>query len=159
MREPDGRPMFLIGLAVPRDIDAACAHVDGVSLCDIDDLQAIASRNRRGRQVGAPRREGIIEEEIQKFAPWLGSLEVLPTVAALRAHATQIAAQVIEENAGKWESASPRDRDRIDAIARRVVNRLLHGPTLQMKEMHDARLNPPMAPGRDLFGLSVDEGV
>jgi glutamyl-tRNA reductase len=159
MRDRDGRPMLLIDLAVPRDIDGACARLDGVSLCDIDDLQAVASRNRRGRQAEARRAEGIIEEEIQKFATWLGSLEVLPTVAALRAHAAEIAAQVVEENTGKWETASPRDRSRVDAIARTIVNRLLHVPTLQMKEMHDDRVHARMALVRDLFGLSVEEGV
>jgi glutamyl-tRNA reductase len=159
MAERGGRPMLLIDLAVPRDIDGACARLDGVSLYDIDDLQAVASRNRRGRQAEARRAEGIIEEEIQKFATWLGSLEVLPTLAALRAHATEIATQVVEENSGKWESASPRDRGRVDAIARTIVNRLLHVPTLQMKEMRDDRVHARMALVRDLFGLSVEEGV
>ncbi len=155
----EGRPMMLIDLAVPRDIDGACAKLDGVSLYDIDDLQAVANRNRRVRQVEARRAEGIVEEEIQRFATWLGSLEVLPTLAALRAHATEIASQVLSENAGKWESASPRDRERIDAIARTIVNRLLHEPTLQMKEMRDDRVHARMALVRDMFGLSVQEGV
>ena len=85
----DGRPMLLIDLAVPRDIDAACGEIDGVSLYDIDDLQAVIARNRKVRQAEARKAEGIIEEEIQHFAAWLGSLEVLPTLAALRARATR----------------------------------------------------------------------
>ena len=159
MRARDGRPLLLIDLAVPRDIDDACAQLDGVTLYDIDDLQAVAMRNRRVRQAEARRAEGIIEEEIQQFATWLGSLEVLPTLAALRTHATQIAGQVVDENRGKWESASPRDLERVDAVARAVVNRLLHEPTLQMKEMHDDRVHARMALIRDLFGLTVEEGV
>ena len=159
MEARKGRPMLLIDLAVPRDIDGACARLDGVSLYDIDDLQAVASRNRRGRQAEARRAEGIIEEEIQRFATWLGSLEVLPTLAALRAQATEIATQVVAENAGKWETASPRDRSRVDAIARTIVNRLLHVPTIQMKEMHDDRVHARMALVREMFGLSVEEGV
>jgi glutamyl-tRNA reductase len=155
MTERGGRPMLLIDLAVPRDIDAACAKLGGISLYDIDDLQAVATRNRKVRQVEARKAEGIIEEEIQQFAAWLGSLEVLPTLAALRAHATLIAEQVVHENDGKWESASPRDRERIDAVARTVVNRLLHEPTRQMKEMHDDRVHARMALVRDLFGLAV----
>ena len=159
MRAREGRPLLLIDLAVPRDIDDACAGLDGVTLFDIDDLQAVATRNRKGRQAEARRAEGIIEEEIQKFAAWLGSLEVLPTLAALRAYAAQIAGQVVEENRGKWESASPRDLERIDAVARAVVNRLLHEPTLQMKAMHDDRVHGRMAVIRDLFGLTVPEGI
>ena len=159
MRARDGRPLMLLDLAVPRDIDAACGVVEGVTLFDIDDLQAVATRNRKGRQAEARRAEGIIEQEIQKFAVWLGGLEVLPTLAALRGHATEIAGQVVAENRGKWESASPRDLERVDALARAIVNRLLHEPTLQMKAMHDDRIHARMALIRELFGLSVDEGV
>jgi glutamyl-tRNA reductase len=157
MTERDGRPLLLIDLAVPRDIDAACADLDGVSLHDIDDLQAVASRNRRVRQAEARKAEGIIEEEIQQFAAWLGSLEVLPTLAALRAHATEIAQAVVDDNEGKWESASPRDRERIEVLARAVVNRLLHEPTVRMKEMRDDRVHARMALVRDLFGLTAEE--
>jgi glutamyl-tRNA reductase len=154
----DGRPLLLIDLAVPRDVDAACADLPGVSLHDIDDLQAVASRNRKVRQAEARKAEGIIEEEIQQFAVWLGSLEVLPTLAALRSRATEIAQAVVSENDGKWESASPRDRERIDALARAVVNRLLHEPTVRMKEMRDDRVHARMALVRDLFGLSAQDG-
>ena len=153
------RPLLLLDLAVPRDIDAACGVLEQVTLFDIDDLQAVATRNRKGRQAEARRAEGIIEEEIQKFAVWLGALEVLPTLAALRTRATDIAGQVVSENRGKWESASPRDLERVDAIARAVVNRLLHEPTLQIKAMHDDRIHARMALIRELFGLTVDEGV
>ena len=157
MRERSGRPMLLIDLAVPRDIDSACGQLPGVSLADIDDLQAVAERNRRVRQAEARKAEGIIEQEIQKFAAWLGSLEVLPTVAALRAHAAEIAEQVVQENATKWETASHRDLERVDAVAKAIVNRLLHEPTLQMREMRDGRVHARMALVRDLFGLSAAE--
>jgi glutamyl-tRNA reductase len=152
-----GRPMLLIDLAVPRDIDSACVGVDGVSLYDIDDLQAVIARNRQVRQVEARRAEGIVEEEIQHFAAWLGSLEVLPTLAALRAHAAGIAEQVLQENAGKWESASPRDLERVEAVARAVVNRLLHDPTVRLKERPDDRVHARMALVRDLFGIAAQE--
>ena len=151
-----GRPLLLIDLAVPRDIDSACAELDGVSLYDIDDLQAVAVRNRKVRQGEARKAEGIIEQEIQQFAGWLGSLEVLPTVTALRVHATEIASQVVAENAGKWDGASERDLERVDAIARTIVNRLLHGPTARLKELHDDRVHARMALIRDLFGLEVE---
>jgi glutamyl-tRNA reductase len=157
MEARNGRPMLLIDLAVPRDIDAACAEIAGVSLYDIDDLQAVIARNRRVRQAEARKAEGIIEEEIGHFATWLGSLEVLPTLAALRARATEIADQVLRENNGKWESASPRDRERVDAIARAIVNRLLHDPTVRMKELRDDRVHARMALVRDLFGLAEEE--
>jgi glutamyl-tRNA reductase len=143
-----GRPLLLIDLAVPRDIGATCAEIPGVSLYDIDDLQAVITRNRGVRQAEARKAEGIIEEEIQQFAGWLGSLEVLPTISSLRARATEIAEQVVRENEGKWESASPRDVRRVEGLAKAIVNRLLHEPTLRMKELGDGRVHARMARGR-----------
>ncbi len=157
MRAREGRAMLMIDLAVPRDIDAACGDLEGVSLYDVDDLDAVAARTRRVRQGEARKAEGIVEEEIQSFATWLGSLEVLPTLAALRTHATQIAEQVVSENEGHWESASERDLDRVDAIARAIINRLLHHPTARIKELRDDRVHARMALVRDLFGLTVDD--
>jgi glutamyl-tRNA reductase len=157
MRARGGRPILLIDLAVPRDIDAGCGDLDGVSLYDIDDLQAVIARNRRVRQAEARRAEGIIEEEIQHFAAWLGSLEVLPTVAALRGRADEIVEQVLRENSNKWQSLSPKDQDRVEALARAIANRLLHEPTVRMKELSDDRVHARMALVRELFGLEVDE--
>jgi len=151
------QPLLIIDLAVPRDVDAACSEVVGVSLFDVDDLEAVVARNRNVRQGEARRADGIVEEEIQSFATWLGSLEVLPTLAALRTHATEIAEQVVAENDGRWESASERDLERVHAISRAIVNRLMHHPTLRIKELRDDRVHARMALVRDLFGLSVDD--
>ena len=159
MSSRSGRPLLLIDLAVPRDIDSSCSEIEGVSLYDIDDLQAVVTRNRRVRQAEARKAEGIIEQEIQQFAAWLGSLEVLPTLTALRLHATEIASQVVSENAGKWESLSERDRERVEAVARTIVNRLLHGPTARLREHRDDRVHARMAMIRDLFGLEVESGA
>jgi glutamyl-tRNA reductase len=153
MHRRDDRDLLLIDLAVPRDIDSGCQEIDGVSLYDIDDLEAVIARNRTVRQAEARRAEGIVEEEIKTFAGWLGSLEVLPTVAALRGRAVEIAEQVLRENEGKWDSASPRDLERVDAIARAVLNRLLHEPTLRMKALNDDRVHARMALVRELFAL------
>jgi glutamyl-tRNA reductase len=152
------RPLLIIDLAVPRDVEASCAGVEGVALYDVDDLESVVARNRRVRQSEARKADGIVEEEIQSFATWLGSLEVLPTLAALRNHATAIAGQVLAENDGRWESASEQDIERVQAIARAIVNRLLHHPTLRMKELRDDRVHARMALVQDLFGLSIDDG-
>jgi glutamyl-tRNA reductase len=157
MRSRTERPLLLIDLAVPRDIDADCGGIAGVLLYDIDDLQAVVQRNRKVRQAEAQRAEGIIEEEIQHFATWLGSLEVLPTIAALRGRANEIASAAIHENDGKWESASEKDLERVEALARSLVNRILHEPTLKMKELRDDRVHARMALVRELFGLNATE--
>jgi glutamyl-tRNA reductase len=74
----------------------------------------------------------------------------------MRAHAARIAAEVVAENDGKWETASERDHARIDAISRTIVNRLLHEPTLKMREMRDDRVHARMALVRELFGLDAE---
>ena len=157
MRARSDRPLLMIDLAVPRDIDSACSLIDGISLYDIDDLEAVIARNRSVRRAEARRAEGIVEEEIQHFAIWLGSLEVLPTLSALRERGRAIADHVIAENAGKWESASERDLERVEAISRAVVSRLLHEPTLRMKELRGDRVHARMQLVRELFGLDAQE--
>jgi glutamyl-tRNA reductase len=158
MRAREQRSLLMIDLAVPRDIDSACAALDGVRLYDIDDLEAVVDRNRSVRAAEARKAEGIVEEEIQHFATWLGSLEVLPTLAALRERGRAIAELVLAENAGKWESASERDRERVDALAHAVVARLLHEPTLRMKELRGDRVHARMQLARELFGLDAADG-
>lgn len=157
LQERAGSPLLVIDLAVPRDIHSDCGALDGVSLYDIDDLDAVVARNRHVRRGEARKAEGIVEEEIQHFATWLGSLEVLPTLSALRARASDIAEQVLRDNDGKWDTASDRDLERVQALARAIVNRLLHHPTLRIRELRDDRVHARMALVRDLFGLEVDD--
>ena len=153
MRQRRQRPLLLIDIAVPRDVDPVCGEIPGVTLYDIDDLQAVVARNLEVRQAEAERAAEIIEEEIGRFAGWLGTMEVMPTVAALRAHGTRIVEQVLSENDGRWESLSERDRERVEAIARAVANRLLHEPTLRMKRGADERTHARLELLRELFGL------
>ncbi len=148
-----GRPLLLIDLAVPRDIDPACAELPGVTLLDIDDLQTQVRRHLSVRKAEARGAEGIVEEEIQAFAGWLGSLEVLPTVGALREHADAIVEQVLAENEGRWETLSERDRKRVEALARAVAKRLLHEPTVRVKGLDASRRHARLQLLRELFGL------
>jgi glutamyl-tRNA reductase len=154
---PGGRPLLLIDIAVPRDIDPACADLDGVTLRDIDDLQAAVARNISTRKDEVPLAEQIIEDEIQRFAIWLGALDVLPAISALRQHGSAIVEQVLAENAGRWESASPGDVARIEAIARAVMSRLLHEPTIRMKALDADRSHGSVKLLRELFGLGAGD--
>jgi glutamyl-tRNA reductase len=153
MGEREGRPLLLIDIAVPRDIDAGCGELEGVSLYDIDDLQAVVARNLDTRASEVPRAQEIVEEEIQRFARWLGQLDVLPTVSALREHGNTLVEQVLAENAGRWESASPRDLARVEAITRALMSRLLHEPTIRLRSLSEARGHASLELVRELFGL------
>ncbi|HTZ87357.1 MAG TPA: glutamyl-tRNA reductase [Solirubrobacteraceae bacterium] len=159
MRERGGRPLVLIDIAVPRDVEAACAELEGVSVYDIDDLQAVVERNLSTRAGELPCAEEIVEEEIHRFARWLGQLDTLPTVSALREHGNVLVEQVLSENAGRWESASPRDLARIEAIARAVMSRLLHEPTIRLRSLSEERGHASLELVRELFGLREDEPV
>jgi glutamyl-tRNA reductase len=156
MAERQERPLLLIDIAVPRDIEATCGELQGVSLYDIDDLQAVVARNLSTRESEAPRAQEIVEEEIHRFARWLGQLETLPTISALREHGSNLVEQVLAENAGRWESASPRDLARIEAVARAVMSRLLHEPTIRLRSFSEERGHASLELVRELFGLRED---
>lgn len=154
----DGRPLLLIDIAVPRDIDPAVRGLPGITLFDMDDLQQTAARNLSGREAEASKARTLIEQEMERFARWFGSLEVLPTIAALRERADDIVAQVLRENDQRWDSVSADDRRRVELMARAVVSRLLHEPTLRLKETEGDRAYVYVDALRELFGLDGSGG-
>ena len=156
MVERSGRPLLLIDIAVPRDVDPGCRELEGVSLYDIDDLQAVVARNLNNRSAETTRAQEIVDEEIHRFARWLGQLDALPTVSALREHGNTLVEQVLAENAGAWESASSRDIARVEAIARAVMSRLLHEPTIRLRSLSEAHGHASIELARELFGLRED---
>jgi glutamyl-tRNA reductase len=153
MRERAGRPLLLIDIAVPRDIEPACGDLDAVTLRDIDDLQSVVARNLSSRAADVPRAEAVIAEEIERFAAWLGQLDVRPTIAALRERGDQIVAAVLADNAGRWESVSQADLARIEALANAVAGRLLHEPTRRLKALDPRHGHGSIELLRELFGL------
>ena len=159
MRERDSRPLLLIDIAVPRDIESACAELEGVTLRDIDDLEAVLARNLSTRAAELPRAEALIAEEIDRFAGWLGALDVRPTIAALRARGEQIVSRLLADNAGRWETVSARDEERIAALARAVATRLLHEPTLRLKALETGHGHRTVELVRELFALDGAEAA
>lgn len=159
MRARGGRELIFIDIAVPRDVDPACAELPGVTLFDVDDLQSVVRRTTNVREMEARRAEDIVEDEIERFAEWLGSRAVLPTIAALRQQGTDIVEQVLGENEGRWEQASPADLARVEAIARAVMNRLLHEPTVRLKATDPNRSHGRLSLVRELFGMDEGDAV
>jgi glutamyl-tRNA reductase len=151
------RPLLLVDIAVPRDVEPACREIPGVSLHDIDDVQQIAERNASGREAEARRAEPILTAELDRFERWLASLEVVPTIAALRERGDEVVRRVLAENDGRWESLSGADRERLETMANAIASRLLHEPTLRMRRSaggEDAYLH--VSALRELFGLDVE---
>jgi glutamyl-tRNA reductase len=124
-----GRPLVMIDLAVPRDIEPSVRDCPGIALYDMDDLQNEVARNLSGRQAEAEEALVIVREEVARFGEWLDSLDVVPTISALRRRGDEIVEQVLRENESRWESLSDADRERVATLAGAVVSRLLHEPT------------------------------
>jgi glutamyl-tRNA reductase len=149
VRDRRGRPLFLIDLAVPRDVDPALNDVDGCYLYDIDDLEAVVEATLSGRRREAERAETIVVEEAERFRAWQASLDVVPTIASLRARAEEIRSAELSK-----AKLSDRERAAVDSITTQIVNKLLHLPTVRMKEAAaaaDAVLYADAV--RHLFGL------
>jgi glutamyl-tRNA reductase len=156
MEERDGRPLLLVDLAVPRDIEPECRDIPGVTVHDVDDVQAIAERNALGRAAEAATAMRLIENEVGRFERWLGALDVLPTIASLRERADRIVDLVLAENEGRWESLSDADRERVGAMARAIASRIMHEPTLRLKRAAgDDASYVQLNAIRELFGLDA----
>jgi glutamyl-tRNA reductase len=123
----------VIDIAVPRDIDPVVRDLPGVTLYDMDDLQREVTRNLGSRESEARRARGIVAEEVDRFAEWRASLDVVPTISALRERGDRIVEDVLRENSGRWTALSEEDQERVEMLARAVVKRLLHEPTLKLK--------------------------
>ncbi|HEY1285585.1 MAG TPA: glutamyl-tRNA reductase [Solirubrobacterales bacterium] len=157
MRQRQGRPLLLVDIAVPRDIEPECRAIAGVSLHDIDDVQQIVERNASGREAEVRRAEPILVAEVDRFERWLGSLEVVPTIASLRERGDEVVRRVLAENEGRWESLGEADGERLAQLAKAIVSRLLHEPTLRMKRSagsDEAYLY--VSALRELFGLDAE---
>jgi glutamyl-tRNA reductase len=156
MAARSGRPLLLIDIAVPRDIDPAVADLDGVFLRDIDDLQRVVERGVSGREAEARRAEALLDHELDRFRRWLGTLDVVPTIAALHGRGEAIVRQVLAENEGRWESLSEADRERLELLAGTIVRRLLNEPTLKLKARGEEQKTYAYVQAlRELFGLEL----
>jgi len=128
------RPMFLIDIAVPRDIDPAVNEMDAVYLYDMDDLQQVVAANLEGRKQEADKAEAIIAEEIIQFYKWVATLEVTPTIVALRNRFEELRKAELERTLAGWKDAPPDAEKRLEALTSAFMNKLLHQPTSVLKK-------------------------
>jgi len=159
LRGRRGRSLLFVDLAVPRDVDPSLAEIDGCFIYDIDDLEAVVAASLEGRRSEAVEAERIVSAEAERFASWRASLVVVPAITALRARAETIRSAELARAESRLASLSEGERAAVEALTAQIVAKLLHLPTVRLKEtavtsdgLHYADVV------RHLFGLEEDEG-
>ena len=152
-----GRPLFVIDLAVPRDVDPAVARLEDCYLYDIDDLQAVVRESLSGRRREAERAEAIVEREAERFRDWQASLHVVPAIASLRERAESIRSGELAKAEGRLEGLSESERRTVESLTTQIVNKLLHVPIVRLKQAAATEGTGYVEVARDLFGLPDDD--
>jgi glutamyl-tRNA reductase len=151
-----GRPRLLIDLALPRDVDPAAAEVEGTSVVDLDALEVAVRRTIALRRGESGRARAIVAEQAADFRDWMAALRVVPAITSLRDQAERIRVAELRRMEPRWDALSPADRERLDAVTRSMLNKLLHQPTVRLKQLAAADQSAPYAEAMtELFGLAA----
>ena len=134
MRRRRFRPIFLIDIAIPRDVEPGANEIDGVYLYNIDDLQAVVQENVGERQQEALRGETIADEEAQKYMEWTRTLGSAPTIIALKKKLEAIRGTELARLNGKLSTLSPAQRETVEMITRSIINKIAHDPIAFLKK-------------------------
>jgi len=146
------RPIFMVDIAVPQDIDPAVGELPDVYLYSIDDLQEIIAENRRSRQEAADEAESIIETEVHEFMGWLGTRRVIDTIRALRRHSEETRDEVLAR-AKRMVSAGDDPAHALEYLAQTLTNKLLHSPTAQVRAAGASGHHEVVEAARALFPI------
>jgi glutamyl-tRNA reductase len=148
------RPLFLVDIAVPRDVETAVGTLDGVYCYDIDDLRQVVDANLRERLREAERAEALVDREVGRFVTRLRDVEVVPTIVSLRERLEAIRAAEVQKALGRLPEASPETRETIEALSNAIVNKILHVPITKLRESSRAGAGRSWtALVHELFGL------
>ncbi len=134
MKERKHRPIFFIDIADPRDIEPEVGDLENVYLYNIDDLQKVALENLKDREKEAERAEGIVREEVERFVRWYQSLEVTPTIVALRKKFEEIRVRELEKMLSLHPELTEKERKSLEAMTSAIINKILHEPITHLKE-------------------------
>jgi glutamyl-tRNA reductase len=129
-----GRPLFFVDIAVPRDVEPAVAELSNVYCYDVDDLTTVVEANRRERAHEARRAEDIVEREVTRFVARLGGLAAVPAIVSLRRRVDLLRQAELERAIARLPQASPETRQALEALSVALVNKLLHAPTVKLRE-------------------------
>ncbi|MBF0336189.1 MAG: glutamyl-tRNA reductase [Nitrospirae bacterium] len=155
MKERRSKSVFIIDISVPRNIDPGINRIDNVYLYDIDDLKGVVDTNINQRQKEALKASEIIDEEVEGFDKWLQSLDAVPTIVALREMADDIKKDELTKLFNKLNTLDERDRKSIEIMANSIVNKLVHPPTVALKEGAEDK-DTLISTIRKLYGLNGD---
>jgi glutamyl-tRNA reductase len=149
-----GRPLCILDLAVPRDVDPAIAQLENVFLYDVDDLQTVAAQATARRREEIPAAERIVEEETDLFWAWYGGLGVVPVIKAFRGRLEEMRAAELERAMRRLGHLAPEDRARVEQLSHALLNKFLHQPTITLKEAAEQGRGYGLLEAlRRLFGL------
>ncbi|NOZ04984.1 MAG: glutamyl-tRNA reductase [Chloroflexi bacterium] len=158
MKARQHRPLFVIDIAVPRDVDPAVGKLENVFLFDIDNLKDVTEANLEQRRKELGKVEAIVEEETQQFMRWLDTLAVSPTIADLHHRAEEIRRAEVDKALRRMGTLSERERNIVESLSKGIVNKLLHRPTVRLKaEATSGNGIVYSATLRELFGLVGEE--
>ncbi|MEI8173597.1 MAG: glutamyl-tRNA reductase [Deltaproteobacteria bacterium] len=154
LRRRKNRLLFLIDIAVPRDIDPAAGDIDNVYLYNIDNLQDIVDENMKNRRNEGEKAEAVIEEEVAKYLEWYNALEVVPTIVSLRQKLEAIVKGELARSGSWLQNLTEEEQKYIEILAGSIINKILHDPITGLKEeSQDQSALPYIAAVRRLFGL------
>ncbi|HTR79006.1 MAG TPA: glutamyl-tRNA reductase, partial [Gemmatimonadaceae bacterium] len=132
-----GRPLCILDLAVPRDVESSVGQLENVFLYDVDDLQSVAGQAAAQRRGEIPAAEGIVNEEVERFWAWYGGLAVVPALREFRDRLDQVRAAELERALRRFKHLSADDQAQIDQFSRALLNKFLHQPTVALKDAAD----------------------
>lgn len=158
IKERKNRPVFLIDIAVPRNLDPDINKIDNVYLYDIDDLQSVVASNIKERQKEAELAEDIVEEEINTFMSWLRSIDVVPTIVAIRDKAETIRQGELERTLSRMGELTEKQKKQVESLTQAIVNKILHTPLVALKQSAgDPEGSSHVEAARVLFDLDRQE--
>jgi glutamyl-tRNA reductase len=155
MKKRNNASLVLMDIAVPRDIDPDSKSLDYVFYHDIDSLNIIVEQNLTKRRAEIPKVEKIIEEEVDNLFNWYNSLQAAPTIKNLRDHFENIRLEEVEKNKNKFSSE---DQEKLDIVTKRIINKILHQPTIELRKSAETSENTIESAARigilrQLFGI------
>ncbi len=156
LKERKHKPMFLIDIAVPRDVEPKVNKLEGAYLYDIDDLQDITEEHRQRREQEAAKAEVVVVEEVAKFRAWQATLDVVPTVISLRAKFDEIARSEVQKTLDSLPEAGEKEREAIELLGHNIVSKLLHEPTTMLKRCAENGYSEVAEACRSLFKLPTE---